>query len=55
MFAVQLPKSIKLMAKLIENIIKSLLSGSSLAVWVLDLWLGFNQPVEKHVDNESSF
>ena len=35
--------------------IMSLLSGSGLAVWVLNLLLGYGLPVEGHVHNESSF
>ena len=33
----------------------SLLSGSGLAVWVLNLLMGFGLPAEGHVHNESSF
>ena len=33
----------------------SLLSGSGLAVWILNLSLGFGLPVEGHFHNESSF
>ena len=33
----------------------SLLSGSGLAVWVLNLWLGIGILVEGHFHNESSF
>ena len=35
--------------------IMSLLAGSALAVWVLNLLLGFGLPVERHFHNESSF
>ena len=44
------------MVYLLKDIfIMSLLSGSGLAVWVLNLLLGYGLPVEGHFHNESSF